>query len=266
MPVPLSSSLLSLQHHLLMFNSVRDANKGLRRFKATPARFCRHEGEAYKSGSKASGIPSPKKRRALSLAMWVEKGPDKDRGGEGDGDKEEGMMMRKRSRVRLTPFLSSIMTKKLMLSLSKRGDLSIVEMGKREVLNREKIREVKGDDQSKVEHAQNELDVFPTFTMGASSSHQPSNLFRLFFGELKATVENILDCIEDILVSLDGGTWIACSKDIAKKTKSSRHVIKEFVGGMNPMVDECDRAFYEHSVRKKWKCKSYPHNVNLDAD
>ncbi|KAK9098474.1 hypothetical protein Syun_025519 [Stephania yunnanensis] len=103
-----------------------------------------------------------------------------------------------------------------MLSLSKIWDLSIAGMGKREhVATRRWGRDQEGNDipikppvngsvQSKVEHAQNEPNVLSSFTIGASSSQQPSDLFHSFFDELKAIVENCLDRIKDFLVSLDG--------------------------------------------------------------
>ncbi|KAK9158573.1 hypothetical protein Scep_005147 [Stephania cephalantha] len=54
--------------------------------------------------------------------------------------------------------------------------------------------------------------------------------------------------------------------DVVKRTKLSRHVAKEFINRMDPMVDECEMAFYERCIRKEWKRKTYPDNVNLDAD
>ncbi|KAK9093837.1 hypothetical protein Scep_025306 [Stephania cephalantha] len=224
---------------LLMFNGARNANKGLRRFSDTRS-GCRQEEKTYESGTKAGGIPPPKKQRVSSSAM-SRKETERD---------QEG------------------------------NDIPVTPL-------------VKGSVQSKVKHAQNESDVLLSFTMGASSSQQPSDLFRSLFNELKATVENRFDRIEDFLVSLDGrlqkmndafnkaggdvcvgmrtmhkdtDCLLKRATNVKKKTKSSRHVTKEFIDRMEPMVDECERAFYERNVRKEWKRKTYPDNVNLDAD
>ncbi|KAK9100063.1 hypothetical protein Scep_023493 [Stephania cephalantha] len=67
------------------------------------------------------------------------------------------------------------------------------------------LRQEKRVEKFNVESAQNETKLFRTFIIGlSSSSHQPSNLLRSFFDELKTTVENMLDRIENFLISLDG--------------------------------------------------------------
>ncbi|KAK9158069.1 hypothetical protein Scep_004643 [Stephania cephalantha] len=151
----------------------------------------------------------------------VEKGPDKDQGGEGDGDREEeGYGDRKEGSddedeesseidpVRILDNYNEVekeVTKNMeddfLVSTPPLGDKGRDQEGNDIPVT----PPVKGSDQSKVEHAQNEPTILPTFTMGSLSSQQPSDLFRSFFDELKATVENRLDRIEDFLVSLDGG-------------------------------------------------------------
>ncbi|KAK9100482.1 hypothetical protein Scep_023912 [Stephania cephalantha] len=232
----------------------------------------------------------------------VEKGLNKDQGGEGDGDIEEGSddEDEESGEVDPIPILDNDSefdvesTEKRGFEHSGDGEERCVEHGENPEVEKKITKNmedeflvstlplgdegrdqegnniplkppVKGSVQSKVEHAQNEPDVLPSFTMGASSSQQPSDLFHLFFDELKATMENHLDRIEDFLVSLDGklqkmndafnkAAGDVCigmqtihkdmdclpkrATDVEKKMMSSRHVMKEFVDRMDPMVDE----------------------------
>ncbi|KAK9155291.1 hypothetical protein Sjap_002771 [Stephania japonica] len=137
---------------------------------------------------------------------------------------------------------------------------------------------------SKNEHAQNKPDVFSTLPW---EHHQANNhpISSMFLDELKATVENLLSCIENFLISLDGevrqmhdafsktggdvSTGLRMVKmdmdcllkranDVAKKAESSSHIMNKFVIRMDPMVDECERVLYGRSIRKQWKRKTYP--------
>ncbi|KAK9094126.1 hypothetical protein Scep_025595 [Stephania cephalantha] len=118
-----------------------------------------------------------------------------------------------------------------------------------------------------VESAQNETKLFPTFTMRASSSQQPSDLLRLFLDELKTTVENRLDRIENFLISLDGEynkSMVEFLKLVEILVETSRQMTKEFIDRLDPVVEEYDRALKDLSVHKKWKSKYQPNKGNHD--
>ncbi|KAK9098048.1 hypothetical protein Syun_025093 [Stephania yunnanensis] len=170
--------------------------------------------------------------------MWVEKGPDKDQGGEGDGDKEKGSdnvdeksgvvdpvpILNNGSEVRVTESVKEMEYEQIENfnthfdegNANQRGDLE----GDEEQATKMKSKPlslssieghgavtspVKRVEKFNVESAQNETKLFRTFIIGLSStSQQPSNLLRSLFDELKTKVENMLDRIENFLISLDG--------------------------------------------------------------
>ncbi|KAK9100480.1 hypothetical protein Scep_023910 [Stephania cephalantha] len=135
--------------------------------------------------------------------MWVEKGPNKDEGGEGDVGREDGSddEDEESGEVNPVPILDNDSeVREVVKDLMKQGygHCDSIEGRETVTLPVERVERVN------VESTQNETKLFPTCTVGAFSSQQLSNLLRSFLDELKATVENMLDRIENFLISLDG--------------------------------------------------------------
>ncbi|KAK9169620.1 hypothetical protein Syun_001760 [Stephania yunnanensis] len=290
MPTPLSSSLISLTP-LRMFNGARDVNKGLRHFSDTCSN-CRQEGEAYKSGIKIGEIPTPKKQRVSSSAL-SRKGKEVltvETSFDWIGCRMEEVVVAYQQNFSIRSIDKSIVEKKVHVErndqnhVMDRKNVVIMELvfdvfSRRWVEKRPNKDQGGEGDGDKEEGSDDEDD-------------ESTDLFHSFFNELKTTVVNRLDHIENFLVSLDsklrkinyafnkaGGDVsvgmrmmqkdVDCllkrATEVTKKAKSSMHVTDEFVDGMDQMVDECERAFYEWNVRKEWKCKTYLNNVNLDV-
>ncbi|KAK9158068.1 hypothetical protein Scep_004642 [Stephania cephalantha] len=192
----------------------------------------------------------------------VEKGPNKDKGGEGDGVEKMRVMIRMRSRGY--------------------GHCDSIEGREAVTSPVERVKRVN------VEYTQNETKLFPTCTMGAFLSQQSSDLLRSFLDELKATVDR-LDRIKNFLISLDGrvqhingaiskiggdvgagmqtihkdmSTLLKKAVELRKKVEASRKIMKEFIDRLDPMVEECDRALKDRSARKKRKNKYQPSKGN----
>ncbi|KAK9168644.1 hypothetical protein Syun_000784 [Stephania yunnanensis] len=119
---------------------------------------------------------------------WVEKGPDKDQGGERDGDNEKG---------------------------SEEEDEESGDVEPIPILN-------------------NDTEVNDEFAKERGFKHSGDGEER--GGDVNVgmrTMQKDMDCL------------LKKATDVANKSKLSRHIIKEFVDRMDPMVDECERAFYE---------------------
>ncbi|KAK9104942.1 hypothetical protein Scep_021786 [Stephania cephalantha] len=202
---------------------------------------------------------------------WVEKGPDKDHNNKGDGDREDGSDDEDEESDEVYPIpiinndskVNVESTEETGLEHSEDGEERGVEQGENSELEKEVTNNMEDDilfstaplEDGERDQEGNDIPVTPP-VMDSDQS--------------KATVEYRLDHIKDLLVSLDGrlqkmndvfnkaggdvsvgmqtmhkdmDCLLKRATDVEKKTKSSRHVTKEFVDRMESIADECERAF-----------------------